>query len=217
MKGIVLAGAVLAMASMAYSDVVFSDDFEGDALVVSDNPPGWTVFGSPITDKGTFTAESHSPSASVWVAVAWDAGWGWGATKNVEATAWDVTDESAWVSVWMRSTNDFTAGSVAMTIYDGDGTQWRTADGELFQLSTTWTEYRTPLSNMVIEAAGTTAGLDYTNIANFGFLAYTAGQSGDNMVQFDDFSVQTIPEAGTVGAVAVGVGVLMMLRRRRRL
>lgn len=211
--GVVVAAMLaLCAAGAAHGEIVFMDDFEDAPLVGSGNPPGWTVFGAPLLDRGTFTGQSHSPSASVWVAVSWQS-WGFGATTDA-AGPYDVENDSSWLSVWMRANSDLTAPSIALTIYDSDGTQWRTADADLFQATTTWTEFRTPLSNMVMEAAGTVSGLDYENVTSFGFLAFTAGQSGENTIQFDDFGVQTIPEASTVGALGIGSMMLFLLRTR---
>jgi hypothetical protein len=211
-----LATALLVSAT-ATADLVFLDDFENEDVVPSGNPEGWEIFGTPLLDRGTMhNSQYHSPTAAVWVAISWQS-WGWGATTvSNESTRYDVFDDQAVMSCWMRSTNNLSAASIALTIYDEDGTQWRTADANLFQLTTSWTEYNTPLSNMVIEAAGSTPGLDYTNIVKFGFLAYTAGQSGDNMVHYDDFRVDAIPEPNTMVTVLT-CAVLFLVRKMRRI
>lgn len=211
-KWLMVMAAVFTLVSVsAPADIVFLDDFEGDALVDGGNPPDWTLFGTPMVDRGTYTAASHSPSASVWVAVNWDAGgWGWGAVSaSNETVRYNLMDESGTLSVWMRATNDFTTASVALTLFDEDGTQWRTSDSELFTLTTTWTLYTTPLSNMVMETIGATAGLNCTNITQFGFLSYDNGQTGPNLVNFDDFqATNAIPEPATLAILVLGAGFL---------
>ena len=207
--------ALVAMSATA--DMVFLDDFEGEALVDGGNPSGWTLFGAPMVDRGTYTSSSHSPSASVWVAVNWDAGgWGYGAvTVSNETERYNLMDESGTLSIWMRATNYFSAASVALTIFDEDGTQWRTSDSELFTPTMTWTMYSTPLSNMVMETAGAVAGMNYTNITQFGFLSFDSGQTGPNLVNFDDFQVaNSIPEPATLAIVILGAGFLARMRRR---
>ncbi|MBN1269041.1 MAG: PEP-CTERM sorting domain-containing protein [Kiritimatiellae bacterium] len=204
---------LFALGLTSAADIVFMDDFENVPLVESGNPPGWTIFGAPVLDRGMYTTQNHSPSASVWVAVSW-AGWGWGATTD--ASTYDVGNDETTVSCWMRANENLSAGSVAMTIFDADGTQWRTADASLFQLTTDWAQYSSQLGDMVVEAAGTTPGLDYANIVNFGFLAYTAGQTGEDIIQFDDFAVDTIPEPATLTATALGLAFLLFRRFRQR-
>lgn len=207
----------LVVTGPAFGRLEFADDFENNPLVASGSPEDWTVFGAPILDRGTLhNGENHSPTASVWVAVSWSS-WGWGAlVDSNETTRYNLSDDRATISCWMRATNDFAAGSVAFTVFDEDGTQWRTANADQFQLTTEWTQYSTSLSNMQVEAAGNTAGLDVTNIVNFGFLSYTAGQTGGNMVQFDDFEVVAVPEPSALGLIALGFSALYVTVRRRR-
>ncbi len=204
--------AVILLAGGAYGNLIFNDTFENKAYVESGDPAGWQIFGAPLDDRGTVhNGQNHSPTAAVWVAFTWQS-WGWGATTvSNESVRYDAYDDGTTLSLWMRANADFGAGSVALTIFDADGTQLRTADGDRFQPTTTWTEFRTPISNMVVEAAGGEAGLNHTNVVNFGFLAYTAGQSGQNQIQFDDFQVNTIPEPATLGLI---LGGLALLRRR---
>lgn len=214
---IVLLGFMALTAAVSHADLVFSDTFENKPFVESGNPQGWTVFGAPLDDRGTLhNSQYHSATASVWVAFTW-AGWGWGATTvSNEGTLYNVMNDSAGVSAWFRATNAFGASSIAFTIYDSDGTQWRTADASLVQPDTSWTRYETKLSNMVVEAAGLTPGLNYSNVTHFGFLAYTAGQSGQNQMQYDDFNVEAIPEPGTLAAVIAGLALFALRRKFRR-
>jgi len=213
---VVLAG--LMIGQVARGDVVFSDDFENDPFVASGNPQDWSIFGTPIADKGTLNnSDYHSATAAVWVAVSWT-GWGWGTTTiSNEATRYNVVSDAAELSGWFNATNDFGAASIAMTIYDADGTQWRTADADLYQPGTSWEKFSSPLSNMVVETAGSQAGLDYTNITHFGFLAFTAGQTGQNQLHYDDFSVTAIPEPQLIALFGLG-GLLLVrvLRSRKR-
>lgn len=207
--------ALVVAAGAAVGDLVFVDDFEGEPLVGSGNPAGWTIFGTPLDDRGTLhNSQYHSATAAVWVAFTWT-GWGWGATTvSNETTRHDVYGDWATVGAWMRATNAFAAPSIAFTIFDADGTQWRTADFGLVQPDANWTHYETPLSSMVLEAAGAVAGLDYSNITHVGFLAFTGTQSGQNQLQFDDFAIESIPEPATVLTVAAGLLVLAFRRRR---
>lgn len=209
--GILASIVSLSISASTYASIIYLDDFEGESLVESGNPPGWAVFGNPIDDKGTYTTTAHSPSASVWVAFTWT-GWGWGTTTD--AGDYDVGDASSSMSVWLQADSSFAAQSVALTIYDADGTQWRTADANLFQPNTSWGFYQTTLSDMVVEAAGTTPGLDFQHISQFGLLAYTAEQSGSNQMQFDDFSVQTIPEPTSMALLLLGTLLIDIVRRR---
>lgn len=215
-RGAIILLGVLAAAAGAYGNLIFNDDFENKAYVESGNPDGWQIFGAPLDDRGTLhNGQNHSPTASVWVAFTWQS-WGWGATTvSNEATRYDAYDNGTTLSLWMRANTDFGAGSIALTIYDADGTQLRTADADRFQPTTTWTEYQTTLSNMVVEASGSEAGLNHTNVVNFGFLAYTASQSGSNQIQFDDFQVNTIPEPATTGLVLGGLALLGRRLRRK--
>lgn len=211
----VLLAAVPALVSVG--DIVFYDDFENEPVVGSGNPDGWSIFGAPLLDRGTMhNSEFHSPTASVWVAVDWT-GWGWGAlTVSNEATRYNIVDDQAVVSSWFRATNEFGAASIAFSLTDADGTQWRTADADLFQPTTTWSQHTNVVGDMVVEAAGNTAGLDYENIVSVGYLAYTAGQTDGNMLQFDDFGVTAIPEPTTMALIAMGLGAFMWRRRVRK-
>jgi len=212
---------IIAMASLGIltipetcADLVFFDDFEGQPLVGSGNPPGWIVFGNPILDKGTFTTSCHSPTAAVWVAFDWGSYWGWGAETTNQQTY--TVDNYTTLSVWMKATNDFSAQSVALYLQDGDGTQWRTRDEDRFQPTTVWTEYTSYVTNMQVESAGTVPGLDYTNIVKFGFLAYANGQSGPNQLQYDDYRVTAIPEPSTFALLATGILAASVRYRRGR-
>lgn len=215
-KAWMIVAAWMILAAAARAGLVFSDDFEGKPYAETGNPEGWTIFGAPLDDRGTLhNGENHSPTAAVWVAFTWTS-WGWGATTvSNEAVRYDVLNDFAEMSVWMRGTNAFAAPSVALTIYDADGTQWRTADADLFQLTANWAAYTTRLADMVVEVNGNTPGLDYANITHVGFLAFTAGQSGQNVLQYDDFRMDSIPEPSTVVALLMGFGLLAWRARRR--
>ena len=204
-------------AAVAGAGLVFNETFENKPFVASGNPDGWALFGTPLDDRGTLhNGENHSPTSSTWVAFTWS-GWGWGATTiSNEFTRYDVMNSMGEMSVWMRATNDFGAGSIALTLYDADGTQWRSSDTNLFQPTTAWTEYRVTLGGMQEELAGSVPGLDFTNITSVGFLAFTSGQSGQNQLQFDDFTVTAIPEPGTLAAMGMGVLVLLLGHRKMR-
>ena len=67
---------------------------------------------------------------------------------------------------------------------------------------------------MITESAGTIPGLDYSNVTHFGFLAFTSGQEGQNQMQFDDFTVEAIPEPATAATLLVG-GALLYARLRK--
>lgn len=211
----IVAGLLVGWATVAGAGLVFNETFENKPFVASGNPDGWSIFGAPLDDRGTLhNSANHSPTSSTWVAVSWT-GWGWGATTiSNEFVRYDVMNNMAEMSVWMRATNDFGAGSIALTLYDADGTQWRSSDASLFQPTTAWTEYQVTLGGMQEETAGSVPGLDYTNITSVGFLAFTSGQSGQNQLQFDDFTVTAIPEPGTMAAMGVG-GLLLLAGRRR--
>jgi hypothetical protein len=213
---IVLSACLWLMAIGSRADLVFSDTFENKAFVETGNPQGWTIFGAPLDDRGTLhNSQYHSATASVWVAFTWS-GWGWGATTvSNEGTLYNVMNDSGSVSAWLRATNAFAAPSIAFTIYDSDGTQLRTPDAALHQPGASWTLYETDLSNMVVEAVGLTPGLNYSNVTHFGYLAFTAGQSGQNQIQYDDFNVEAIPEPATL-ALVVAAGLSLFVFRKGR-
>ena len=212
----IVAGLMMGWVVAAGAGLVFNETFESKPFVASGNPDGWSIFGAPLDDRGTLhNSANHSPTSSTWVAFSWT-GWGWGATTiSNEFVRYDLMNDMAEMSVWMRATNDFGVGSIALTLYDADGTQWRSSDASLFQPTTAWTEYQVTLNGMQEETAGSVAGLDYTNITSVGFLAFTAGQSGQNQIQFDDFTVTSIPEPGTLAVM--GVGALLLVAGRRRM
>ncbi len=203
------------MAGNSFGDIVFSDSFENQPYADSGNPQGWSIFGAPLDDRGVLNnTDFHSPTAAVWVAVTWS-GWGWGATTvSNEGVRYDVLNNNASLSAWFRSTADFTAGSIAFTIFDADGTQLRMDGTNMIMPGTTWTHYEAPVNAMVTETAGNVPGLDVSNVTHFGFLAFTSGQTGQNQLQFDDFTVQSIPEPATGAFLALGLGAWMWCRKR---
>ena len=161
-------------------------------------------------------SQYHSPTASVWVAFTWS-GWGWGATTvSNEGVRYNLFDGDATIGAWMRATNDFSAASISFTVFDADGTQLRADGTNMFSLTSSWANYQTQVGGMITETAGNIPGLDYSNVTHFGFLAFTSGQTGQNQMQFDDFSVQAIPEPATATAVLLGAAVLFASLRKNR-
>ena len=210
-------GAML-LAVQGFGDVIYSASFENEPLVESGNPSGWTIFGAPLDDRGTLqNSEYHSPTAAVWVAFTWSS-WGWGVTTvSNEGVFYDIFNDGATISAWMRATNEFSASSISFTLFDADGTQLRADGTNMFSLTTSWANYQTSVGGMVTEVAGSIPGLDYSNVTHFGFLAFTSGQTWQNMVQFDDFAVQAIPEPATVASLLLGAGLLLArLKRNNR-
>ena len=216
-RKMLVAVMVAGWTAAAGAGLVFNETFENKPYVASGNPDGWAIFGAPLDDRGTLHGgANHSPTSSTWVAFTWT-GWGWGSTTiSNEFVRYDVMNNQAEMSVLMRSTNNFGAGSIALTLHDADGTQWRSSDASLFQPTTAWSQYTVTLGSMQEETAGAVAGLDYTNITSVGFLAFTAGQSGQNQLQFDDFTVTSIPEPGTLAAMVAGAALLLAGHRKLR-
>ena len=208
---------VMLLAMQGLGDVIYNASFENAALVGSGSPSNWTIFGTPIDDRGTMhNSQYHSPTASVWVAFTWS-GWGWGATTvSNEGVRYNLFDGDATIGAWMRATNDFSAASISFTVFDADGTQLRADGTNMFSLTSSWANYQTQVGGMITETAGNIPGLDYSNVTHFGFLAFTSGQTGQNQMQFDDFSVQAIPEPATATAVLLGAAVLFASLRKNR-
>ena len=172
-------------------------------------------FGAPLDDRGTIhNSEYHSPTAAVWVAFTWSS-WGWGAmTVSNEGVRYDIFNADATISAWMRATNEFSSASIAFTIFDADGTQLRADGTNMYSLTTSWAPYQATVGGLATEVAGNIPGLDYSNVTHFGFLAFTSGQTGQNLMQFDDFAVQAIPEPATSAALLLGAGLLFARWKR---
>ena len=213
-KWIGVLGAML-LALQGWGDVIYSASYENEAPVGSGSPSGWSIFGAPIDDRGTMhNGEYHSPTASVWVAFTWS-GWGWGATTvSNQGVFYNVFNDNATIGAWMRATNDFSSASISFTIFDADGTQLRSDGTNMFSLTSSWASYQARVGGMITESAGTIPGLDYSNVTHFGFLAFTSGQEGQNQMQFDDFTVEAIPEPATAATLLVG-GALLYARLRK--
>jgi hypothetical protein len=209
-------GAML-LAMQGFGDVIYNASFENEPVVESGNPSGWTIFGTPLDDRGTMqNSQYHSPTAAVWAAFTWS-GWGWGATTvSNEGVRYNIFNDDATIGAWMRATNDFSAASISFTLFDADGTQLRADGTNMFSLTSSWASYQTRVGGMITETAGNIPGLDTSNITHFGFLAFTSGQTGQNLMQFDDFTIQAIPEPATATALLIGLGIVFSRLRKQR-
>lgn len=217
MRNIVLGlvSVVVCAACAAQGALIFEDNYDSeDTGSGVGYPDGYSFFGTGIDDRGVTALESVSPDNSGYLAL--DNGvtaWGAGCWKAAAGGAVDLTEGS--LSIYMKRTAG-TAGGVAFKVWDGDGNEYRTADEDLFSISTDWTEFSQPLSALTHQDAGSGA-LDAANITQYGLIFYKAGSGTDAITYyFDDYTGSTIPEPGVAMLLIGGIGTCLFLRRRKR-
>ena len=144
--------------------------------------------------RGQATIESASGKQAVCVAADFSKE-KWGFVMLHDKGKWDLRNSE--MSVMIHA-SDFSGrlGVVGFKLIDADGSDYRTADADLFVPSDNWTEFRQPAASIsAVEAIGDQPGLDLEHIVHYGVICYDRGDC-DNVVTFfvDDLQTRTTSE-----------------------
>jgi hypothetical protein len=202
-------------ACTVHGTLIFQDTYDDQEAGSGDGyPADYTFFGAGISDRGISSGDAVSSSNAAYMAL--DNGvttWGAGCWKVVDGGAIDLTQGS--LSIYMKRSAG-TAGGVAFKLWDGDGNEYRTADADLFSITTGWTGYTQDVSDLTHQDAGT-GPLNVTNITQYGLVFYKAGSGTDTITyDFDDFSGTAVPEPSVAILLLGGLGACLFLRNRNR-
>lgn len=211
MKTLKLSIFLFATLSVGYGSLLY-DNYDAEALGTG-APTDTYTFGALITDIGITDAFSVSPDQSTYIVMDFSVA-GWGAAMVRGTSPLDVTGGS--LSVELRSTFDFTNGLVAFRMTDGDGSIYRTENADFFMPSSSFDTFTQSVNDVTfIDAAGSTAGLDLSNITEVGFIIYDTGET-PNTVTFHADDLRVIPEPSTMILLLISFGVLAVFKNKRR-
>lgn len=198
--------------TMAQADLII-DDFEA-MLIPSGDPLGYFSFGTQLSDRGVsnaFGATSGSNSAFYVINFDQDPGFGVGAAHQGLSLALDPNYQAS-VNVRIHQ-GPVSGGFIGFRLTDTDGTIVRTATSQLHAATSNFTNFRQTLSTINhVDAAGTTAGLNWAQINSVGLLFFDQGFAGTTTVVFDDLII-AVPEPSS--AVLLSMCVLCWAVRRR--
>ena len=189
-------GLSMALAGAAAAQPTLITGIESDA----DNPPfppandgDWAGFGAALADIGIETngADVDAGSQSLAVSANW-ASWGMGIAYNVAGASIDIS--SGPVMSYRAKQDATNSNTVVIRIEETDGDIWLSAPTSL---TTSFETYYADMSSATADGGSSGDGtLDLTSIAYVGFVLFTNGATGTNVMHFDEiYYGDSIPTA----------------------
>jgi len=211
MKVITTACYCLGLASTCAFGSLLLDDYDSQSLG-SGNPTDYIIFGPLVSDRGISNLESASPDQSLYVDVDFSQS-GYGAVvRRTLSTPMDLTGTT--LSVDLQSDYSFSGGMTALYLLDGDGTTYISETADYYTPTSSFSTFSQNVSDITLEAvAGSTAGLDLTNITAVGFQFVDTSDTTTERIYADN--LQVIPEPSTMVLMGAALGALYLSRRRK--
>jgi len=169
---------------------VFNDTFEDDPLHVG-VPRRYKVFGDEMRGGSITIDELGDGNHCAYVEIDFEKDT-WGGL--VLCNAGDLKLRGTEISVRVRAAVDMQAmdGVVGFKLIDADGTEFRTAEKDLFSPGTTWQTFSQKARKLVpCDIKGENPKLDLGHITHYGIAFYDRGDYNEQVtIFFDDFKAQ---------------------------
>ena len=210
-------GCTLA-AAVAHAD--WLDTFEADA-VDAGAPDNYSIFGGSVADSGVTDGTSvSSPNSAFIVANLDNSAFGFAAIliHDTVAPMDFTTGINPFVSAQMSSTVDLPGSHIGFKLWDADGSEFRTADADLFPVGTSFSGIAQPLSaiSQNDNALAGTGGLDLANIVQYGIVVFENTGSPNGLATLNTDNFQGVVPEPSVAALFVCGSILLIGQRRRK-